>query len=69
MSNPYPKGSTLAWCYSNGRRQSYYHRSTAPFYYTQDSVLNGDKVEGLGTLERAAFVKGYRENEDYKDYG
>jgi hypothetical protein len=31
-------------------------------------VLNGQKVEGLGAKERAAFAKGYRENEDFKEW-
>jgi len=68
MTNPHPKGSTLAWCYSNGSRQSYYRRSPKPFFYTQDSVLNGLEVHDLSTEEQTAFAHGYQDNTDFKDW-
>ena len=68
MSNPHPKGSTLAWCYANGQRQSYYMRSPKPFFYRCDDVLHGEEIHDLGVEEKTAFAIGYQENKDFKEW-
>jgi hypothetical protein len=57
--------------YDRGAADSYYRRPFDPHYYVGGSYMS-EKVTDLTPDERAAYLRGYRDNEalgDHKDWG
>jgi hypothetical protein len=54
--------------YDRGGADSYYRRPVDPHWYPK-GTYNGERIDKLTQEEIEEYMKGYNENDDFKDWG
>jgi len=61
--------NSIQWAYTAGGNDAYYGRNCSANFYVNGNVLRGTQVTNLTEEEREAYLEGYNDETDGKDWG